>query len=197
MKDEKFTIEYLSKVLTKKLESNPQFIEICKFVSQNTSGNIWLIGGAVSRTLASELYNTPGVDCDFDFVTDASLKSPLVVPQGWSVSYRKFGNPTFARGNITVDLWPLSTHSYISENKLSPTIENLFKGVSYTIQAMAYDVKTKKIVGEIGIAALKDRKFAVNNLKIASDEARRKGTTVSERMTQKAKSMDFGVILPE
>lgn len=188
--------DQLSKILALELESSEMYAEICKLVLSNVNGNVWLIGGTVSRTLASKLYGAPIVLSDFDFVTDGSLVQPVIVPEGWSVSYSKFNNPTFTKDGVSIDLWPISSHDFVKGKNMLPTIENLFLGMPYTIQVMAYNVTTKKLIGETGITALKTRTFSVNNLKTAQSEALRKGVTIGERMSSKAKSMGFNVVLP-
>ncbi len=193
------TTEELAEILTKGLESHPRFEEIKRLIFTNVEpdAEIYLIGGAVSRTLVNELYGTPTILHDFDFVTSGSLTATKHIPDGWIVTYSKFNNPTFVNGDVSVDLWPISSQEFVKAHKLLPTIENLFKGVAFTIQALGYDLRTKELVGEVGIAALKSRTFAINNLKNAMDEAKRKGVTVQERMLAKAKSMAFNAILPK
>ena len=127
---------------------------------------------------------------DFDFTCE-KLNKKIIVPTGWKVEYTKFDSPTFTKGSTSVDLWQLSNHNWIKERHLEASIENLFAGVPFTIQAMAYDIRNKKVIGERGIEALLSREFRVNNLKTAQDLAKRKRITVDERMKDKAESMGF------
>jgi hypothetical protein len=187
------TEENLGKILINQLEKNKDFKEIIAIVKNNSQGNIFLVGGAVSRTLASELYGGGQKSHDFDFVVD-KLNSDLNIPEGWEVSYHKFGNPTFKKGDIDIDIFPLSDHEYIKKNKLEPTITNFLEGVPFSIQALVYDINNGKLIGKDGIESLRIRKFKVHNIESAKEVAKRKGISINERMTQKAESMDFGII---
>ncbi|MDE1825219.1 MAG: hypothetical protein KGH61_00865 [Candidatus Micrarchaeota archaeon] len=127
---------------------------------------------------------------DLDFIAE-HVNQKIAVPKGWKVDYTKFDNPIFTKDATSIDLWPISDASWIKQNHLEPSIENFFAWVPYTIQAMAYDVKSHKVIGEKGIGALLARKFLVNNLNTAREESKRKGVAVDQRMERKAKSMDF------
>ncbi len=189
-----FTEENLGKILLNQLRKNKDFSEVISIVKNNSQGDIFLIGGTVSRTLASHLYDKGNQkNQDFDFIVD-KLNNDLKAPEGWKLSYQKFGNPTLKKGSIEIDIFPLSDHEYIKENKLEPTVTNFLEGVPFTIQALALDIKNEKLIGKKGIEALKTRKFKVNNIGSAKSVAKRKGISINERMTQKANSMDFEII---
>lgn len=159
----------------------------------NAEGKIWLVGGAVSKVLCEELYGTKTDEFDFDFICE-KLKKKIIILKGWGVQYTKYGNPTFMKESISVDFWPISDQYWIKENHLEPTIENFFVGVPFTIQAMAYDIKYRKVIGEIGIKALLDREIKVNNLAAAQKLVQRKGITINERMRSTAKNVGFRFI---
>jgi hypothetical protein len=183
--------EQLSLLLTKRLEAHPLWNEIIgKIIIPNTKGKVWLIGGSVSRVLCEELYGTKMEKFDFDFIAE-SVNKKIEEPKSWKIDYSKFGNPTFTREGCEVDLWPISDASWIKNNNIEPSIENFFGGVPFTIQAMAYDIKEKRVIGNLGIKALIARRFVVNNMTSAKEESKRKGTTVDQRMEYKAKSMGF------
>jgi len=74
-----FTSENLGKILIERLKANPNFNEIISIVKNNSKGNIFLVGGTISRTLASELYGGKQKNQDFDFVVDV-LNEDLKVP---------------------------------------------------------------------------------------------------------------------
>ncbi len=187
-------IQKMNDIFRSKLSTLPGYQEALSIATQNSKGNLWLIGGTVSRLLVQELYGIPQKDYDFDFLCD-ELVSLLVVPKGWAVSHAKFGNPTFVKGETEIDVWPLSTQDYVKENNLAPTIENFLKGVPFTVQALVYDVKKKILVGEVGIQPIRDRTFGVNNLQTARNLAARKGTSIDARMQKTADSMGMAVKL--
>jgi hypothetical protein len=181
----------LSRILTKRLEAHPMWnLIVDKIVLHNSKGKVWLVGGTVSRILCEELYGTKMEGFDFDFIVQ-NVNKNTQAPPGWEIGYSKFNNPTFTHGTLKVDLWPISDQHHIKQNKLKSTIKNFFSGTPFTIQAMAYDVKEKKVIGNIGIRALLSREFRVNNAAAAMDEAKRKGVTVDQRLELKAKSMNF------
>ena len=191
-----FTSENLGKILINRLRENKNFDEVISIIKNNSRGNIFLVGGTVSRTLATELYGGNQKNQDFDLVVDI-LNEVLEIPEGWTVTHHKFNNPTFKRGDIEVDIFPLSDHQYIKKNKLKPTIENYLAGVPFSFQALVFDIKHEKLIGKDGIKALKDRKFKVHNMESAKEVAKRKGVSINERMMQKAKSMNFEIILSD
>lgn len=184
--------EELSRLLTQRLREMPWYPQAISLVRAHAQGRIYLIGGAVSRTLAAALYGGDPESSDFDFVVE-QLDPDIDVPSGWQVSYHKFGSPTFSRESCEVDVFALSDHDYIRTHNLAPTIQNFLSSVPFTIQALAYDINTQRLIGDAGIRALQDRVFRVNNRETAEEVACRKGITVEERMRRKAESMGFGV----
>ncbi len=188
-----FDEESLGKVLISQLKENKDLNEVISIVEDNSEGGVFLIGGMVSRTLADELYGGGQVIRDYDFVVE-KLSDDISVPEGWKVSFHKFGNPTLKKGDVEIDIFPLSDHEYIKKNKLEPTITNFLAGVPFSVQALAFDVKHEKLIGKDGIESLRIRKFKVHNVESAKEVARRKGVSINERMKQKADSMGFGII---
>lgn len=186
-------VKRLSRLFSQKLHTLPGYELALDIAQKNTRGNLWLIGGTVSRVLVQELYNIPAKDFDYDFLCD-ELVNPLIIPPGWTVSHEKFGNPTFVKESMEVDVWPLSTQDYVKENNLSPTIDNFLKGVPFTVQALVFDVKQKMLVGDVGIESIINRTFSVNNLQSARNLAARKGTSIDVRMRKTADSMGMKII---
>ena len=193
----KFTEKYLGELLLRKLKQLEHHETVISIVKSNSQGNIYLIGGTVCRTLASAIYDgTPKKsiqkDKDFDFVVD-KLNERLIIPVGWEVLYHKFGNPTLKKDHLEIDIFPLSDQEYIKTNNKKPNITNFLKGVPFTIQAIAFDINNEKLIGKVGIMALKERKIKVNNLASAKEVAKRKGASINEIMLQNAKSMNFEI----
>lgn len=196
MKNIDFSEEALTKIFVKKLSSIPDYKLCSDIIKKNTTGKIWLVGGIVSRLLIEELYNIPQKEFDFDFLVE-EVNENIILPKGWILKQKYHGNPTFIKDNLEIDIFPIKTHNYISSNNLSPTIDNFFKGVPYTIQAMAFDIEKQIIVGETGIDALQKREYRVNNMQEARKMAERKGISVNDRITAKAKSLGLQPILEE
>ncbi|MFH0870755.1 MAG: hypothetical protein V1866_06905 [archaeon] len=188
------TKQELSTLLKARLDQLPDYRESLELVKANSEGRIWLIGGIVSRILISEIYHAGQPEHDYDFLVE-KLRPNLKIPDGWSVENKKHGNPTFLRGNLEVDIFPITTSDHIKQNRLSPTIDNFFKGAPFTIQALAYDIASSQLIGEVGIDALKKREYKVNNLEEARRMAESKGITVNDRIKKKAKSLGLTPIL--
>lgn len=185
--------ETMKSVLKFALKNTRTYTETLEIVQKNAVGSVWLVGGAVSRLILQRMDGKRQEKFDFDFVCD-KLATPLTVPTGWSVSHNKFDNPTFSKGQIEIDIWPINTHTFIQRNKLSPTINNYLKGVPFTVQSIAYNVKTEELMGKNGINAIKNRKVGVNNITTARILAQNKGTTIDEVMKKKASSIGLTVI---
>ena len=103
--------------------------------------------------------------------------------------HRKHSNPTFRKGDIEIDIFPIATQDYIKANGLEPTLENFFDGVPFTIQAIAFDVATQQVVGDVGIQALRDREYRVHNEAQARRMVERKGITLNDRIRTKGESL--------
>lgn len=93
-----------------------------------------------------------------------------------------------------IDYIPLNTVNSIERRGLDFTIENFLTGTPFTIQSMAYDVGNGKLVGDVGLKALKEKSFGINNLEQAEIFAEKKGMSVSELIEKKAASMGFRVV---
>ncbi len=191
-----FTTEYLGKLLLDYLNKNKDFSKIISIVKSNSKGNIYLIGGTVSRTLNRLIYGGKIELCDFDFIVD-QVNEKISLPSEYTVDFEKFNNPTIHKlnSNIEIDIFPISDVKYIKENNLEPTIENFLNGSPFTIQSLAFDINTEKLIGDKGIQALKNKVFEINNKEAALYVAIRKGISIEERMKQKADSMNFTVNL--
>ncbi len=183
----------LGRILISSLKKIEFYDEIVKIVRDNSQGNIYLVGGTVSRRLVMEIYGECQLDNDYDFIVD-KLADELNIPEGWDVSYHKFGNPTFKKGDVEIDMFEISDHGYIKKNKLDSSIDNFLAGVPFSIQALVFDIKDQKLIGKDGIEALKTRKFKVHNAESARETAEKKGMSVNERMRRKAETMGFEVV---
>ena len=113
----------------------------------------------------------------------------------WGIQQNRFDTPKFVCGNNSIDYVPLNKVYSITSRNLSPTIENFLTGVPLTIQYIAYDVYENKVIGEIGIDALRRRVIEINDVHFAEYAARKKGISVEEMVKKKAESMGFMAVL--
>ncbi len=172
------------------------FIEAVDVVRKNSSGDIWLIGGAVYRTLVHALYHTPKPAIDLDFIVEYETNGPNL-ENGWVQTKNRFGNPKLINGKVEIDYIPLDKIYSIIKRKMTPKIENYLSGVPLKIAAIAYDVKRGKLVDGGGLEAIKNRKVAVNNFFFANIAARKKGLTLREFILKKAASLNFTPTFPD
>jgi hypothetical protein len=187
--------EGLERRLSERLENIPEYRTALQLVTANSSGNIWLIGGGLSRELAALLHGGTVAEHDFDFVVERATEK-VVLPKGWQVQTNKYGNPKFVKGSTKIDFIPLATVHSIKRRHLKPTIENLLSGTPFDVQSVALNTKTNKLVGELGLTAIQNKRFGVNNIEQAQFYAEKKGVELTKLIQQKAESMGFTPVTP-
>lgn len=182
----------LNTLFSREINSYPEYLEAVEIVKRNSSGNIWLIGGMVFRTLASQLYCLPKPEVDLDFIIE-NANNKIVLPDGWEERGNRFGNPKFIKGEKQIDFVPLSNIYSIVSRGLEPTIENFLSGSPLTMQAVVYDVKNNNLIGERGIDAIQRKVIEVNDLKFAEYAAEMKGKSLNQYMREKADELGFKI----
>jgi len=163
------TAEQLTEILQRRF--TPDFREQLEIVRRNSRGKIWVIGGFVYKTLASELYGREIKTKDVDFLVE-NPNPEIVLPEGWKITLNHFGNPKFIPpdGKEKPDFVPLARVYSILKRRLPPEIENYLSGTPLNVQSIAYEVDGR-IIGDAGISALEKRVVAVHNLDMAKDVA--------------------------
>lgn len=177
------------------ISDNSAYITALELVRQ-VSGNgskIWLIGSLVYGSIASSMYSTNHQNSDLDFIVE-TLKRNYRVRNGWQRKENSFGNPKFVYGNLQADIVPLCDCHYIQSNRLKPSIDNFFKGSPLNVQAIAFDVHIREIVGDVGILAILERKVRINNLEEAKNTARLKSKTLNQYAQDIATKLEFDYI---
>jgi len=171
-------------------QKSNEFSEALDIISNNSSGNIWLIGGYVYRTIASELYGLKTPFVDLDFIVE-SPSSDFNLPKGWNVLYNRYDGPKLVNGSKEIDIVPLDDiHSIINRN-LEPTIKNYLTGTPLTIQSIAYDILNNRVIGNIGINAIKEKTIGILNLHFALYASQKKGKSLDTYILDKAKDLKF------
>lgn len=173
-----------------------EYHEALAIVKNNSSGNIWLIGSFVYRTIVSKLYGLPKPSVDLDFIIEVPIEG-FDLPAGWKVRKNRFGNPKFVNGKKQVDYIPLDNIYSIKYRGIEATIENFLSGSPLTVQAIAFDIAKQKIIGDVGLNALEERTIAVLDLHFAQYAAQKKGKTLKSYIQEKADSLGFRPIFPE
>ena len=160
-----------------------------EIVQAGSRGDIWLIGGMVYRGIVSELYKRDPPKVDLDFVVESIHQVQL--PTDWTVSINHFGNPKLTDGTLTIDLIPLKNIFSIVGRHLTPTIDNFLSGTPLDIQSIAYDVKSDRVIGDTGTAAILNRQVGVHNLEQARLYEKRYEVRINDYIQQKASSLGF------
>ncbi|HII15229.1 MAG TPA: hypothetical protein HA362_02855, partial [Nanoarchaeota archaeon] len=74
------------------------FDEGLDIAKANSSGRMWLVGGAVYRSIANRLYGTPLPDkTDLDFAVESAAEE-FKLPGGWELKTTRLGGPRFVNG---------------------------------------------------------------------------------------------------
>ena len=152
-----------------------------------------MIGGFVYRMIVRELYCVPVTsDIDFDFIVEI-IAQKFDSPPGWVAVSNSYGNPKLKGPRYEIDLVPLDNIHSVLRRGLEPTIENFLSGTPLTVQSIAYDVSNGRVIGDIGVSAIRARTVGVNDVVQANHRAELKGKSVQELVREAADSLDFDV----
>lgn len=165
-------------------------------VKRNSSARLWLIGGAVYRSIISQLYGTPIPEkTDLDFIVEKAAER-MALPEGWEEKRTRFGSPRFVNGKKQIDFVPLAGISLIHNRSIEYTIETYLTATSLTIHSIAYEINEGRVIGEKGIDAIRRRVVEANDLEVADYTAGMVGRTAEEMIKKKAASLGFTPVLP-
>ncbi len=124
-----------------------------------SAGNLYMIGGAVYRSLANALHGSPLPSLkDHDFVADTLLP----VPDGWTAITNSCGG-TKITAPYAFDIYHFGQDFQLEHLKLPLTIDSYLRSVPITTQSIAYDVQRQTIIGPVGIDSITHGLVAVNN----------------------------------
>lgn len=186
----------ITQIFLSGIKNCEEFKEAIDIVKKNSSGKIWLIGGFVYRTIAGQLYGLPKPRVDLDFVIENPVPD-FDLPNGWKVGINRFGNPKLVNRKKQIDYVPLKNIYSIRQRQIKPTIKNYLTGVPLTIQSIAFDVRENRIIGEIGIDALRRRVVGINDLFFAKYAAQKKNKSLRVMIQEKADDLGFTPIFPK
>ncbi len=171
------------------ISGNKSYKEALALTRQFSEGNVWIIGGTVFRSIAQAWYGTSSENSDFDFIVEKLLLINNL--DGWNIGCTRFGSPRLKKADLLVDIVPLNDMVNIKRKDLAPTIDNYLATVPLTIQSIVYDITTKKIMGAVGINALKTRTVGINDSSTAIEYASSLGLSVNDLILEKASSLGF------
>jgi hypothetical protein len=174
-------------MIQKAMSEDSDFQRSLKIVQKNSSGKIWAAGGFIFRNLASAIHNLPKPTFkDYDFVVE-KINKELDLEENMGFTLNTFGSIKIKNGPITIDVWE-PEDVYLATD---PTIENYLKTVSLNIQSIAYSIKNNKVLGDIGLKAVLDKKIMINNPQKLKYYTDKKGITIENYIDQKIKSWGF------
>lgn len=172
------------------IRANREIEEALNIARGNSRGRIWLIGGAVYRSIVGPLYRQSLPVPDVDIVVE-EMTSKLRLPPGWQKEKNSFGNYKLLKGAQEIDLIPLSTITYFLRKDIYPSMENFLSATPLNIQSLFYDLETKRVLGEVGINAILEKCVAVHNVEEAEYYCKLKKISLHDLIHDKARSLGF------
>jgi len=172
------------------VEQNQGYHQALDIVRNNSSGRIWLIGGFIYRGLARELYGTPFCVKDYDFIVDEERTHNL--PEGITLERNSFGNPKLIAPEFKIDMVALSKIKFPPLPETPNSIEYFLQGNPFTVQALAYDVDARNLIGEVGQQAIAERMVRVNCWPEAQSLSILRKKSIEELLRTLAESLNFG-----
>jgi hypothetical protein len=168
---------------------NRTFQEIFSLVKQNSSGKIWLTGGFVYRNLAAALYGGEPYEKDIDFIVERR-NDVLHEVVGWKIEVNSYGAGNYVREGKRSAFTELG--KFIRASKEFPsTIEEYLLTTPFTVQSIGYDIQKNKMIGDIGIRAVRERRIAINDLPQALFYAEKKQKPLDRILREKADELGF------
>ncbi len=183
----------LTKLFVDYASKDYNFRDALEIARKNSFGSLWVVGGYLYGALCHKLYSLPKPHGDFDFIAENQSRK-LDLPKGWRADSNKYGHPKFVGNGSPIDLMPLKEIHSIKRRRLDPTIENYLTGTPFSIQSIAYNAYSGKLLGKIGIDSILKREIALNDVEEAKDCASRKGLTFDEMLQiarEKARKSSF------
>jgi hypothetical protein len=142
-----------------------------KLVS-NASKNCFLAGSYLSSALVEQLYETKTIPSDIDFlVGEIDLKK---LPKDWVVTKH---NPKWLNGRYgykiktnseDIDILLFDQH-YESQNH-KPGINSFLETAPISIQSIAFDLNKLRLIGNIGIKSIIEKRLWFNNQTVLKDD---------------------------
>ncbi len=187
------------------IKNNRNFVEALKIVQNNiVGGNIWVIGGAVYRSIVKSLDNpVMEENFDFDFIVEKPVDTEKIsLPSGWKLVETGLGEPRFVEGNKQIDFVFIDNSVNLPDKKgvnkmtTQEKIESYFRHVMLTVQAIVYDVDADRVYGELASLAIRKKLIETNNLDECISFCKRRKISVREFFRRKADSLNFKAIYP-
>jgi len=175
------------------LQRDSKFLLARDLVEMTSRGNIWMIGGAVFRTLVALKYGGAKTQAhDFDFIVEEVLPE-YCLPQGWSTSINSFGNRKLKNQvlGLEVDLVPLGNVHSLKSRGIHPDFSRFLEFTPLNIQSIGFHLNTYTLIGEVGLTAIEEKIVRIHHQEEAENYCRLKGISVEDFVRSKAKTLGF------
>ncbi|MBX4190296.1 hypothetical protein KW791_03320 [Candidatus Parcubacteria bacterium] len=145
------------------LEKDKNFKLALNIARKVSSGKIWLVGGAVYKTLIADLQGSTHTVKDYDFIVERVAKSTPKI-RGFQSLKTSFGSPRFKSGGLSLDVVPLGNIIAVKEWGYKPSIQSYLKQVPLSVQSVAYHIDSGRLHGA-GAKDIKEGTIRIHNKK--------------------------------
>lgn len=185
--------ELIEQVLEQATHQYPVDV-VLEAIREVYGGKLWIVGGFISSIAIPLLYNYKvSHHTDLDILLAESIDyNKIDMPKEWIKEKTFFGSPRFKKDNDQVDIWCLTEIETIKKRRLKPILDSYLKTVPLTSQAIAYDIKERKIYGDIGLKSLETRTVEANDIEELHNASWR---SAEDYLIKKAEKLKFTPIL--
>lgn len=179
------------------LDKREDYKEALELTKINSSGQIYLFGGGVYRILSNYPHKNQIKLKDYDFLVE-EINFKIRYPGGWEKITGNFSNPKF-RNNLNglkLDIVPIDNIYHIKKSFLEPSVESFLSVAPLNIFSLVYNIKDRKLIGDIGLEGISQRIVKVNNLKCADEMAKLYHKSIEQIIEEKAKALNFKAEYP-
>lgn len=195
----------LTPYFAKGIYGNKNFHEALEIAQRNSGeGSLWVIGGLVYRNIIENLYGRQTEETyDFDFLVETPIAVEHIKVSGdWTVIRTGLGEPRFVSGQKQIDLVTLdnainpSESERLSSMDVAEKLASYFRRVPLNIQALAYDMGTRRVIGDVGIQAILSQTIEINNLDECLSFCKRRKISIREFIDRKKNVSGFEATYP-
>lgn len=178
------------------VEGNEYLQMAIDIIRENSKGDIYVIGGFIYRNIANLLYPNVSLTTDIDFVVTGPINKDLRIPSGCEVKVNSYGCPKFIiKDGYTVDISSLVNRKSLVSRGMDQNIYNLLTVIPLGIQSIVYDLRSRVVMGEIGMTAIDQKIVKVLDRVQALGYGIRKTKCINRIIMEKASSLGFTPVI--
>lgn len=180
-------------LLKEMVRSNP-YREVLSGVIAASRGAVYLIGGFVYRSISECMYGTPrSVQHDMDFCIDGTVNAAMLRRCFSSVvRHSRYDAFRIVHRGIKADVFELRNFVDVVKHNLPASIHTYLKSVPLSVQSIAYDTRSCRIIGDEGMSSILKAEVSVNNPDKLLD-----GSFSISKAKRKAAELGFVFVPPE